>query len=311
MRRTSLLLAIGLLFWGVALLGFAYPSGPQRPEQRSQTTEQIPGGTLQPPAGCMRPAGWTGHVVQPGETLGSIALEAGITIQELAASNCQIGNANLIYAGQTIYLPPTSPVTPRPEPTLSSPLYVVAAEWPLRIETRRSSTIRVSLMRTADGLVPTVEIEGNTAALSTPVPVGTLDAGLRNAFGDEYEAYAIARLEGTSFDIELASPEVQSLAEPQVSWVWNIGSEAPGPQGIDGYIEVEWRPRDGRGSSEKRQIWSFHLDIEVLQPLFVRGQVNVLSLVSGVIGSGLSLPWLYEAYNKRRTEQRRKGRPRS
>lgn len=259
----------------------------------------------------MSPVGWTAHVVQPGETLGSIALEAGISTGELTAANCRIGNANLIYAGQEIYLPPTSPVTPQPEPTLSSPPYVVEAEWPVRIDTRHSSTIRVSFMRTADGLVPTVEIQGNTAALSTPIPVGTLEAGMRNAFGDEYEAYAIARLEGTSFDIKLASPEVQSLAEPQVSWVWNIRSEDPGPQSIDGYIEVEWRPSGSGGKSEKGQIWSFHLDIEVLQPLFIRGQVNVFSLVSGVIGSGLSLPWLYEVYNKRRTEQRRKGRPRS
>ena len=311
MARTSLLLAIGLVFWGGALLGLAYPSGPQGPEQRNQTTEQIPGGTVQPPVTCMSPVGWRAHVVQPGETLGSIALEAGINVRELAAANCQIGNANLIYAGQEIYLPPTPPVTPRPSPTLSAPPYVVEAEWPVWIDTRRSSTIRVSFMRTADGLVPTVEIRGNTAALSTPIPVGTSVAGLRNAFGDEYEAYAIARLEGTSFDIQLASPEVQSLAEPQVSWVWNIGSEDPGRQSIDGYIEVEWRPRDGGGKSEKRQIWSFHLDIEVRQPLFIRGQVNVLSLVSGAIGSGLSLPWLYEVYNKRRTEQRRKGRLRS
>jgi len=310
LARTSLLLTIGLLFWGVALLGLAYPSGPQGPEQRNQTTEQIPGGTVQPPVSCTSPVGWTPHVVQPGETLGSIALEAGITTRELAAANCQIGNANLIYAGQEIYLPPTSPVTPGPAPTVSSPTYVVEAEWPVRIDTRRSSTIRVSLLRTADGLVPTVEIQGNTAALATPIPVGTLDAALRDAFGDEYEAYATARLQGTSFDIQLASPEVQSLAEPQVSWVWNVGSEDPGPQSIDGYIEVEWRPREGGGRSEKRQIWSFHLEIEVLQPLFIRGQVNVLSLVSGVIGSGLSLPWLYEVYNRRRTEQRRRGRPR-
>lgn len=308
MARTSLLLAIGLVFWGLALLGLAYPPGPQVAEERSRTMEPIPGGTLQPPVGCVSPGGWTARVVQPGDTLGKLALEAGLTVRELVAANCQIGNANLIYVGQTIYLPPASPGTAQPDPTSSPRPYMVESEWPVRIGTKRSSTIRVSLMTGTEGLVPTVEIQGNTAALSTPIPVGTAEAELRSAFGNEYEPYATARLEGTSFDIELASPEVQSLSEPRLSWIWNISSEDPGPQSIDGYIEIEWKPVDGAKRSEKRQVWSFHLDIEVVQPLFVRGQVNVLSLVSGVIGSGLSLPWLYDAYNRRRSQQRRRGR---
>jgi LysM repeat protein len=310
LTRTSLLLVIGLVLLGLALLGLVYPSGPSRPEERSHTTENIPVGTVQPPVTCVSPAGWRAQIVQPGETLGKIALEAGISVRELAAANCQIQNANQIYAGQEIYLPPKSPVTVQPSPTASSAPYVVDAEWPVRIETKRSSTVRVSLIRTVDGLVPTLEIQGNTAASSTPFPVGTSEGSLRRAFGEQYEAYASARLAGPSFDMQLASPEVQSLNAPGLSWVWNITSEHPGPQSIDGFIEVEWKPIDGRGKSEKRQISSFHLEIQVVQPSFFRGQVNVFSLVSGVIGLGLTLPWLYEVYNRRRVEQRRKGRRR-
>lgn len=310
MARTSLLLVIGLVFWGLALLGLVYSPEREVPEERSQTTERVPGDTLQPPVTCAPPGGWTARVVQPGETLGSIALEAGITVQELAAANCQISNPDRIAVGQEIYLPPASPRTAQPAPTSSPPAYMVEADWPVRIETERSSTIRVSLMRGAEGLVPTVEFPAATAALSTPVPAGTREAGPRNASGNEYEAYAMARLEGTAFDIELASAEVQSLTEPRVSWIWNIRSEEPGPHSLDGYIEIEWRPVDGAGGSEKRQIWSFHLDVEVVQPALLGEPVHVFSLVSGFIGSVLSIPWLYEVYNRRRTQQRRKGRKR-
>ncbi|HEX5808482.1 MAG TPA: LysM domain-containing protein [Anaerolineales bacterium] len=308
LARTSLLLVIGLVFWGLALLGLAYPPEPENLEERSHTMEPIPGGTLQPPVTCVSPAGWTARVVQPGDTLGSLALEAGITVRELVAANCQIGNANLIYPGQEVYLPPASAGTAQPRPTSSPQPYSAEAEWPVRLETKRSSTIRVSLVRGAEGLVPTVEIQGNTAAVSTPVAVGTVEAELRNAFGSEYEPYATVRLEGTSFDMELASPAVQSLSEPRLSWIWNITSEDPGPQSIDGYIEIEWKPVDGAKKSEKRQIWSFHLDIEVVQPSLFSGQVNVFSLVSGFIGTGLSLPWLYDVYNRRRSQQRRRAR---
>lgn len=308
MNRTSLLLVIGLVFLGLALLSLTYPSGPSRPEERSHTTQNIPGGTMQPPVTCMPPAGWKAHIVQPDETLGKIALDAGISVQELVAGNCQIGNENLIYAGQEIYLPPRSPATAQPGSTPSSPSYVIETEWPVRIGTKSSSTIRISLLRTPDGLVPTVEIQGTTGVVSTLTPVGTLEGGLPSAFGDQYEGYATAHLEGTSFDIQLASPEVQSLKEPHLSWVWNIRPENPGQQGINGYIEIEWKPIGSAGKSEKRQVSSFHLDIEVLQPQFYRGQVNVFSLVIGVIGLGLSAPWLYQVYNRRRTERRRKDR---
>ncbi|HSL29112.1 MAG TPA: LysM domain-containing protein [Anaerolineales bacterium] len=308
MARTSLLLLIGLVFWGLALFALAYPSEPEAPEERSHTMERIPGGTLQPPVTCVLPTGWTARVVEPGDTLGSLALEAGMTVRELVAANCQIGNANLIYAGQEVYLPPSSAGTAQPRPTPSPQPYTVEAEWPLRLETKRSSTIRVSLMRGADGLVPAVEIQGSPAALSTPVAVGTIESEKRSASGDAYEPYVTARLEGTAFDIELASPEMQSLREPRLSWIWNIRSEDPGPQSIDGYIEIEWKPVDGAKRSEKHQIWSFHLDMEVVRPSLFRGQVNVFSVVSGFLGSGLSLPWLYDVYNKRRTQQRRRAR---
>ena len=307
--RTSLLLAIGLVFLGLALLGLVYPSEREVPEERSHTTERIPGGTVQPPpVTCVTPTGWTARAVQPGETLGIIALEAGITVQELVAANCQISNPDRIAVGQEIYLPPASARTAQPTPTSVPQPYMVEAEWPVRIKTERSSTIRVSLVRGVDGLVPTVEIAGTTVALSTPIPVGTPETGTRSASGNGYEAYASAHLEGTSFDIQPASPEVQSLTEPRVNWTWNIQSEEPGPQSVDGYIEIEWRPVDGAGGSEKHQIWSFHLDIEVARPSFFRDQVNVFSLVSGFIGTVLSIPWLYEVYNKRRTQQRRKSR---
>lgn len=44
------------------------------------------------------------HVVQPGETLSSIALRYGTTPWKIAAAN-GIGNINLIYAGRTLRIP--------------------------------------------------------------------------------------------------------------------------------------------------------------------------------------------------------------
>ena len=306
MARTSLLLAIGLGFWALALLSLVYASGRERPEERSQMTERIPGDTVQPPVSCAPPAGWTARPVQPGETLGSIALEAEISVRELTAANCQISDPDRIAVGQEVYVPPASAGTAQPTPTSSPRPYLVEVDWPVRIETMRSSTIRLSLITGTEGLVPTAEIEGDTGPASTPLPGGTLEAP--GASGAEFEAYAVARLEGTSFHIEPASPELQSLAEPRLSWTWSIQSEEPGPQTMDGYIEIEWRPAGGTGPSERGQLWTSHLDIEVVRPSVLSEPVAIVSLVSAILGSGLIVPWLYEVYNKRRTQRRRRDR---
>ena len=308
MARTSLLLAIGLVFLVIALLSLAYPSSREAPEERSQTTESVPGDALQPPATCAPPGGWTARLVQPGDTLGTLAAQARIPVQELIEANCQIADPDRIAIGQQIYLPPASAGRVPPSPTPLPRPFMAEVEWPAQMEIESSSTIRLTLIRGIEGLVPTLEIQAGTASLSTPVDVGTPEARPPGVAGGEYEPYAIARLAGTGLEVQPASPEEQSLTQPRVSWVWTIRPQDPGPHSLEGQVEVEWRPVGGAGAEETQQLWSFQVDVEVLQPPLLGGQVDVLSLLSGFTGFVLILPWLYELYNKRRTQRRRTGR---
>ncbi|MEX0663379.1 MAG: LysM domain-containing protein [Acidimicrobiia bacterium] len=52
----------------------------------------------------------TTHVVEENETLAAIADQYGITINELAVAN-GIGDANRIFVGQVLKIPPKTPVT--------------------------------------------------------------------------------------------------------------------------------------------------------------------------------------------------------
>lgn len=67
------------------------------------------------------------HIVQRGQTLSQIARIYGTTVQAIQVANPQITNPNLIYAGQTIFVPfgtqppppqpPAPPPPPQPPPT--------------------------------------------------------------------------------------------------------------------------------------------------------------------------------------------------
>ena len=64
----------------------------------------MPGGGEMPPSGGMPGGGGQMYVVQPGDTLYSIAVRYGTTVQALMVAN-NLSSSNLIYVGQTLKVP--------------------------------------------------------------------------------------------------------------------------------------------------------------------------------------------------------------
>lgn len=80
--------------------------------------------TQAPAAGgaCQPPPSWVSYVVQPGDTLDSLAARSGMSVFELQQVNCL--SAFNLKVGQTLYLPvtpPTPTVTYTPSPTGTRP----------------------------------------------------------------------------------------------------------------------------------------------------------------------------------------------
>jgi LysM repeat protein len=59
------------------------------------------------------------HIVQPGETLGTIAAKYGISYQQLARHN-GISNPNLVRVGQRVRIPSSNSTAPAPAPRPST-----------------------------------------------------------------------------------------------------------------------------------------------------------------------------------------------
>ncbi len=87
----------------------------QRPGEPTYTpspTVPSPTPTVMPPTSCPPPAGWSPIVVQPGDTIDSIAQTYNTTSELIKQANCLVGN-NLV-AGTIIYVPGAPPPTSVP-----------------------------------------------------------------------------------------------------------------------------------------------------------------------------------------------------
>jgi LysM repeat protein len=86
---------------------------PTAPAQAATPTAPVPAASQ---AAAPTP---TVYVVQPGDTLGSIAQHFGVTIDEIIAAN-NISNANLVSAGQSLVIPVPGSVPPTAPPSTPS-----------------------------------------------------------------------------------------------------------------------------------------------------------------------------------------------
>jgi hypothetical protein len=72
-------------------------------------------------SGCLIPEDWIKYVIQSGDTMFGLALQFGMSVDELATANC-ITHPDNITAGQILYVPPGSNVKPLPSSgTLTAP----------------------------------------------------------------------------------------------------------------------------------------------------------------------------------------------
>ncbi len=137
------------------------------------------------------------HVVQPGDTLGGIALEYGLTVDQVVAYNDL--ETDMIREGQTLLIPPPTP-TPGPTPTRrpgeatptpaafvlhtvreGDTLSTIAEQYGVRLADIRAAneipedveTIQVNQVITVPRYTPTPEPEAFVDTTPTPTP-GTM-----------------------------------------------------------------------------------------------------------------------------------------
>lgn len=113
-------------------------------------TPLVPVVTVPPTSGGQPPASGNTYVVQPGDTLGGIALRFNTTVATLVQLN-SIANPNRIFWGQRLLLPqpPAAPVTP-PPPAAPTTYVVQPGDTLFRIAVRFN--VSMSALATANNI---------------------------------------------------------------------------------------------------------------------------------------------------------------
>jgi LysM repeat protein len=123
------------------------------------------GQTLVIPGGSQAPVSPGGsYVVQPGDTLYSIAVRYGTTVAALLAVN-NLANPNFVYVGQRLEIPGAGS-SPTPVPSQPSPGVSYGAKW---IDINLSS----QMLAAYEGQTPVFSAVVSTGQYGTPTVVGT------------------------------------------------------------------------------------------------------------------------------------------
>lgn len=159
---------------------------------------------------------------------------------------------------------------------------LVELEWPDRLRLGNSDVIRLALVPSKDGYVARAEFPDHslqTREVPVPRPNG-------------YTLYAVARLDGVSFDIAPSGDQERFVpAGEEIAWRWSLSARKPGRQRLSVQLRLRWVPAQGvTGTVRESQAYARGLDVQVSSFFGMSpAQAASTGLASLLLGSGLLL----------------------
>lgn len=220
-----------------------------------------------------------------------------------------------------------SPPTPTPAPTSidatvappevaemnTSQLHIVAKIHSPFLQRDRSVEVLVFLAPPSTLVASTSPTANQTQVTTGVTPVGTPNVAIQQAFGPNYDTFAVAQLSGSAFDIAPKEPQKQPLNQPgQVKFTWAVLPKLAGKQILVLSVTGLWVPKSG-GTSKERPLgelaWYVPVEESALAPtpFFSPGEIHWSEIIMVVLGSALNVQWIsglvQEAQKKRKEKQ--------
>ena len=123
--------------------------------------------------------GYLIYIVARGDTLKSLAIRFGSTVESIMASNPSITNPNVIYEGQrlTIYSSPSTPPPATPPPASGQTYYVVTGDTLRKIAAKFNTTVDAILRVNPQISNPNVIYVGQAIAIPAQASTHTVQRG--------------------------------------------------------------------------------------------------------------------------------------
>jgi hypothetical protein len=180
---------------------------------------------------------------------------------------------------------PTVTVTASPQTT-----FVAGANWPKKMEVGEGSWVGVTLLRTGEVVITTpASRRGGEVETVEPFPTAIvgpsgelMPAQIKAELNSDFEKVVLSK--GASDYCQITD------SNRDLKWEWIIsGEREPATRQLTARLLVRWEE-----GIEGVEIWSSERqETEIVKPLFTLGQLQVMGLVSGFVGSALSVPFLY------------------
>jgi hypothetical protein len=164
-------------------------------------------------------------------------------------------------------------------------------EYPQELKKTDTGVVRVTIIREPNvAASPTTDIPGNTVTQIAPEHCNTPHPGLRNAYGAQYEATALAKLDSSSFDVRASTTDPQTLDPSRVTWQWSITPKGVGSQAVNLSVTVQWKRRGTSQTKPSCKILDRSLSIHVTDSLLSDSNILKAQTILGLVGVFLQLP---------------------
>jgi hypothetical protein len=154
--------------------------------------------------------------------------------------------------------PTSTPITPVATRTPPPDRWKTEAEYPSRLGSESSASVRLILHRQSGELI--AESEGSSLSVATPRPFGTPGMPLDQRFSDE-ELLIGADLTGAGFKIDPTRERLQSLDQTFIEWRWSVSSALLGQAELT--LEV-YAVRSSEAAPGRYGIWLEGLPVKVI-----------------------------------------------
>ncbi len=161
-----------------------------------------------------------------------------------------------------------------------------------------------SLLATVASASPTPNETRITAGVT---PVGTPGVAIQEAFGPNYNTFAVAQLSGSgAFEIDPQKQREQSLNQRDaVTFTWAVFPKVAGEQTLIIEVTGLWVPKSG-GNPEERPLGRLEWKVNVEEPIFSTGEIHLSDIVMLILGSALNVQWIWGLVQQARKKGKEK-----